>query len=190
MIYTVCYSSFYLVAKGDDEATRIKYAKKCCEHLFRTIYFAIAAFWGWYLLRDNKILYEGLGGPKDGTLMNVLLNGAPSILDSFDPALVEYSLYTFGFHFGNLIQHSIEDWGSTDFYEMLVHHVAANSLYFGYIYGNLISIGSVVAYLHDIADVPTNLGKVLSSTRFDKGALVVGLIMMALWGYTRIYMLP
>ena len=73
---------------------------------------------------------------------------------------------------------------------MFVHHLAANSLYFGYIYGNFITVGTVVAYLHDIADVPTNLGKVLSSSIFDKGALVIGLVMMVVWGYTRIYLLP
>ena len=73
---------------------------------------------------------------------------------------------------------------------MFVHHIAANSLYFGYIYGNLISIGSVVAYLHDIADVPANLGKTLSSTKWELPSLVVGLFLMVMWGYTRIYMLP
>ena len=73
---------------------------------------------------------------------------------------------------------------------MFVHHITANFLYFGYIYGNIINLGSVIAYLHDIADVPANLGKTLSATRFDKACLVTGIIMMVMWGYTRIYMLP
>ena len=103
VIHTVFYSTFLQVAKGDDEKTRMKYAKKSCEHLFRTIYFFSAAYWGWYILHTKDILYEGLGGPKGGTLMNVVKNGAPSVFDSFDPALVDYSLYTYGFHFGNLI---------------------------------------------------------------------------------------
>ena len=190
VIHTVFYSLFINVAKGDDEKTRIKYAKKCCEHLFRFIYFSTAAFWGWYVLHNNNFLYEGLGGPKGGTPLNMVKDGDPSIFDSFDPALIDYSLYTYGFHFGNLIQHFIEDWGSTDFYEMFIHHIAANSLYFGYINGNIITFGSTVAYLHDIADVPANLGKVLSSTRFELPSLITGLFLMVSWGYTRIYYLP
>ena len=73
---------------------------------------------------------------------------------------------------------------------MLVHHLTTASLYFGYIYGNLIKFGSVVAYLHDIADVPASLGKLLSSTIFPNASLVVGIVMMLLWALTRIYMLP
>ena len=73
---------------------------------------------------------------------------------------------------------------------MLVHHLTTSSLYFGYIYGNVIKFGSVVAYLHDIADVPTSLGKLLSSTIFPKAAMAVGIVMMSLWFLTRIYMLP
>ena len=73
---------------------------------------------------------------------------------------------------------------------MLVHHLTTSSLYFGYIYGNLIKFGSVVAYLHDIADVPASLGKLFSSTIFPIASLAVGIVMMSLWALTRIYMLP
>ena len=117
--------------------------------------------------------------------------GLKTIADtSYEPALVDYSLYTFGYHFGDLIQHCIDNRQSTDFYEMLVHHLAASSLYFGYIYGNLVKFGSVVAYLHDIADVPASLGKLLSASVFNNAAMVDGIIMMALWALTRIYILP
>ena len=51
-----------------------------------------------------------------------------------------------------------------DFQEMLLHHIAAFCLYFGYIFGNIHEIGAVIAYLHDIADIPANLSKALNST--------------------------
>ena len=104
--------------------------------------------------------------------------------------MIEYSLYTMGYHVGDLIQHCIENRQNTDFFEMLVHHLTTSSLYFGYIYGNVIKFGAVVAYLHDIADVPASLGKLFSSTIYPMASLVVGLVMMSLWALTRIYMLP
>ena len=104
VIHFIFYSPFLLVAKGDDEETRIKYAKKSCEHLFRFIYFGGAAYWGWYVLHTKDILWPWLGGPEGGNITNLIKNGGPvSVFDSFDPALVDYSLYTYGFHFGNLI---------------------------------------------------------------------------------------
>ena len=72
---------------------------------------------------------------------------------------------------------------------MLIHHLATNSLYFCYIFGNLVPFGSIVAYLHDIADIFANIGKVLSSTTCEIGAVIDGLIMIAIWAYTRCYLL-
>ena len=160
---------------------------KSCEHLYRALYFGTSAYWGWSILHKYNFLYAGIGGPKDGDLLNFGLN---TVFDSYEPALLDYSLYTYGFHFGNLIQHGFEDWNSSDFYEMLVHHIAANSLYFGYIFGNCINFGSVIAYLHDLADVPANLSKTLSSTKFTTPPLLSGILMIVTWGYTRIYILP
>ena len=113
-----------------------------------------------------------------------------NVFFKYDPALLDYSFYTFGFHFGNFIQHFFFDEHGTDFYEMLIHHLAANCLFFCYIFANCVPFGSVVAYLHDIADIPANAGKVLSSTTFEKFAIMVGISLMAIWGFTRCYLLP
>lgn len=74
--------------------------------------------------------------------------------------------------------------------EMMIHHLAANCLFFCYIFGNFITFGAIVAYLHDLADVPANLGKVLSSTTFEKFAMLDGIVLIICWGWTRIYILP
>ena len=73
---------------------------------------------------------------------------------------------------------------------MMIHHLVANCLFFCAIFGNIIHFGAVLAYLHDIADVPANLGKVLSSTTFEKAALVDGVLLMLSWAHTRIILLP
>ena len=72
---------------------------------------------------------------------------------------------------------------------MLIHHLATNSLYFCYIFSNLVPFGSIVAYLHDLADIFANMGKVLSSTTWETAAAVDGIIMIIIWGYTRCYLL-
>ena len=72
---------------------------------------------------------------------------------------------------------------------MLIHHMAANSLYFCYIFGGMTPFGSIVAYLHDIADIFANFGKVLSSTTFELAALLDGIILIIIWAYTRCYLL-
>lgn len=73
---------------------------------------------------------------------------------------------------------------------MMIHHLIANCLFFSYIFGNILQFGAVVAYLHDIADVPANLGKTLSSTTFEKAALLDGIWLMLSWAHTRIILLP
>ena len=59
-------SLFIHIAKGDDEATRQTYSVKAAEFTFRTIYFSFAMYWGWYSMKDSKVLVAGLGGPIDG----------------------------------------------------------------------------------------------------------------------------
>ena len=73
---------------------------------------------------------------------------------------------------------------------MMIHHIAANSLYFAYIFGNIVPFGSMIAYLHDLADIPANLGKVFSSTVYETISSVIGVWLMIFWGYTRIIILP
>lgn len=80
--------------------------------------------------------------------------------------MLDYSLYTYGYHFGDFIQHCFFDVRVNDFEEMLLHHIAAVCLYFCYIFGNVIPVGAVIAYLHDIADIFGRMSKGLNATVF------------------------
>ena len=90
----------------------------------------------------------------------------------------------------DLITHVFINERMNDFEEMLLHHMAAISLYFCYIFGNVLSIGSVIAYLHDLADILGKLSKCLNTTVYQKSSVVAFLLCVILWGYTRIYWLP
>jgi hypothetical protein len=73
---------------------------------------------------------------------------------------------------------------------MLMHHIAASGLLSIMVFGNGMSMGCTIAFLHDIADILVALTKGLSQTHFEKSAVVVFIIHMFVWGYTRNYLLP
>lgn len=105
----------------------------------------------WYLGGQNPL----------GSYRNLELN---TVFTTYPREILEYSLYTYGYHFSDIVQHVFVDERGGDFEEMLLHHIAANCLYFCYIFGNVVPIGAVIAYLHDIADIFGRLSKGLNAT--------------------------
>jgi len=102
------------------------------------------------VLKDTDWLPWYLGGQNNGQLVNTCKN-LPFL--TYNQDVLDYGLYTFGYHFGDMIHHLVIAERHGDFEEMLLHHIATSSLYFGYIFSNHIGIGSVIAFLHDIADI-------------------------------------
>ena len=113
-----------------------------------------------------------------------------TIYYEYDQALVDYSFITWGFHFQNFVQHLFFDERLNDFEEMLLHHIAANSLYFSYIFGNGLQLGSVIAYLHDLADIFSKSCKCLNATVMQNTSAAVFICCMLVWCWTRILSLP
>ncbi len=162
------------------------YTHKATECFWQALYFTFSALWGWSILRKDMVLPAYLGGQEGGSLTNF-----ESVLyPTYQEALINYSFVTFGYHAGNLFRHLFIDKREFDFHEMLLHHIAAFSLYFCYIFANHVPIGTVIAYLHDLADVPGNLSKGLSSTVFQNCGAVVFFCCIFTWFVTRIYALP
>ena len=77
-----------------------------------------------------------------------------------------------------------------DFVEMGLHHIVAMYLFGGCYLFNAWEIGSIVALLHDIADVTTGIVKCLAETRFGTATAVMFVTHMIIWAYTRLYLLP
>jgi ABC-type proline/glycine betaine transport system permease subunit len=80
---------------------------------------------------------------------------------------------------------------TSDFMEMLMHHIAAVSVLLCMVFSNWISIGCTIAYLHDIADITAGIAKFASQTRGHPAVLLLGALLpnMAVWAYTRNYLL-
>ena len=100
-----------------------------------------------------------------------------------------YTLITMGYHVGGLIHHFFTP-KKNDFLEMALHHIVAIYLFAGMYLINLWTIGSVIAYLHDIADITTNIVKPMSDTNSKYGVAIVFAIHMLIWGWTRLIVLP
>ena len=113
-----------------------------------------------------------------------------TIFLEYSSEVLDYSLYTYGYHFGDLIQHLFFDKHSSDFEEMLLHHIAAVSLYFCYIFGNVVPFGAVIAYLHDLADIFGRMSKGLNCLVYQDSSAVAFVMCMIVWFITRIYCLP
>lgn len=82
---------------------RIKYAHKACDKTYRTSYFIIAVFWGWYVLKDTPYLPYYLGGMAGGDYKNIDLE---TIYSEYPAPLIAYSFCTFGYHLQDMITHA------------------------------------------------------------------------------------
>lgn len=94
-----------------------------------------------------------------------------------------------GYHLGGLITHFIGT-RKNDFIEMALHHIVALYLFGGMYLFNIWEAGSAVAFLHDIADISTNCVKMLSETKDKKFLPWLFVTHMAIWFWTRLYVLP
>jgi sphingoid base N-palmitoyltransferase len=104
--------------------------------------------------------------------------------------VLDYGLYTYGYHFGEQVMHAIIDERHNDYAEMFLHHLATSSLYFGYIMANYLGIGTIIAFLHDTADIPAHLVKFQDATGQKTASKVTFAIVMLIWFWTRCLCLP
>lgn len=178
---------FELVAKvKDDPESRRRYAHKAARTAWGVVYFTTSATWGYMVLRDTNWLPWWMGGPPDGSINNLFVDPP---FDPCPPRVLEYALYTAGYHFGALAQNLFGE-RRHDFEEMCLHHIATCALYFGFVLGNLMGVGASIAFLHDLADIFVSAVKVSSSTHFDKITLVIFTSLMITWFVTRLNWLP
>ena len=78
----------------------------------------------------------------------------------------------------------------SDFIEMSLHHLVTLLLYgFSYLL-NMQEIGSTIAFIHDIADVLTNLAKVMAETIYWKLSAIPHGSNVFMWFYTRLVVFP
>lgn len=125
------------------------------------------------------------------------LGGRGTFMKHFDdfpypkhaPLLGEYLLITMGYHVGGLINHFFHA-RKNDFVEMALHHIVAIYLFGGCYLCNVWEGGSVIALLHDIADITTNLVKMSAESKYGTATAIIFVTHMIIWFYTRNLLLP
>lgn len=187
----IFYDHCYAHAKTKtDHATCHRYAKKGTRYIYQSIYFTVATVWGWYVLKDTTWLPWYLGGLNNGDLLTTARQfSRESPYMVYDKAIIDYSLYTMGYHVGGFIEH-VRDERHTDFAEMFLHHTATVTLYFGFITANCMTPGAVITYLHDIADITSSLTKFCECQGHSFATMFFFFTNMGLWAFTRLTCLP
>jgi ceramide synthetase len=182
---------FRSIVKGADSQNKKHNLAKATRYCFQTQYFFVSAVWGYLVLQPTQWLPWQLGG--SGTIEEAFERQI-SKFDKFPftkcPRQVEvYMLATMGYHCYGIVRDCVNE-KTSDFYEMLLHHIATCSLYFCSIFGNGLSIGSVIAYLHDIADIFVGVVKTLSTTDREFSTLLAFVSVLVTWLWTRLVVLP
>ena len=109
--------------------------------------------------------------------------------ETHPPQLKEYLLVTMGYHVGGFFTHFFSA-RKNDFLEMALHHIVAIYLFGGCYLFNVWNVGSIIAFLHDIADITTNIVKTFTETNYTKATAVVFVTHICIWFYTRNIILP
>jgi hypothetical protein len=152
--------------------------------MYKALYFLFATGWGYYVLKDQYYLPWYLGGSGDE---NRGFEEHPYPVHCH--GLKEYSLITMGYHVGGLITHFFST-RKNDFIEMGLHHIVALYLFGGFYLFNVWELGASIAFLHDIADITTNIVKALSESRDKIFVGIFFVLHMCIWFFTRNLCLP
>ena len=111
------------------------------------------------------------------------------VIPTAEPIRV-YFLMTFGYHILKTFEQVIAKVKRSDHIEMMLHHGLTVSLItFSYLV-NIIEIGVLVVYVHDIADMFGHFGKAFSDTHFKLVKYFNAVSMWGAWLYSRLIVFP
>jgi len=183
LFHSVLPEFFRPIVKGKDRVTREKLVCKSVDYAFELSYFVINVLGTWWLIKDSGYLPKGLGGTAETDYKQKWMTG----FYEFDEILVDYTIILHGYHFGSILNHIFIAEKKTDWWEMLIHHLVTNCLYFSSVMSNWLPFGVVVLFIHDASDLPLKIGKISSSTVYEKVSIAVIPILLISWFYMRIF---
>ena len=104
--------------------------------------------------------------------------------------LLTYSLFSVGYYIGDLVDTVLTNRDSSEFWEMLFHHILTITLLCGMIMQNQLRIGVIVSFIHNATDIMSNICRGSSQLRFPTITLVTFFINFVIWVYFRNIALP
>jgi hypothetical protein len=179
----------HLCKETKDPVKRENYIRKSCNSTAKFFYFLFSACWGYRVLKEADWLPREIGGSQD--LQAALSKAFVGTPFQTNPAgIVDYGLWTFGYHLSDLFMHVFQDQRRNDYEEMLLHHIVTATLNVGYLQANFTCIGTLITFNMDLADILVSLSQSFASTRFKPVTISVFLLMCVVWAWTRLYVLP
>lgn len=125
-----------------------------------------------------------MGG--EGALENGFVN-IPFL--KVDNIVLVYGLISFGHRIEALLKLLfVQKWGG-DFVEYLLHDMVTVFLFYGYIFSNFLPVGTVIAILHDVCDIPVHICKGSFALGRETVSAIFFLITQVFWVYFRFYCL-
>ena len=77
-----------------------------------------------------------------------------------------------------------------DFEEMLLHDISTNALFFGYIFSDMVPVGTMIAWLHDTTDIAFHIAKFANNSNWPDFAPLPFITGQLLWLYFRLGCFP
>ncbi len=158
---------------------------KAAKYIFKISYFCGINVVGYMVLKDAEFLPPSLLGSGDSFFS---FKNHPYV-ETWS-SLRYYYIISLSYHFDSFMVHILAK-PRKDFGEMFLHHfVTICLLVFSYI-SNYIRVGSLVLFIHDIAEIPACLTKMLVDLKGVTTLLLSSVTwLMISWFYTRCYIFP
>jgi acyl-CoA-dependent ceramide synthase len=161
------YPFYYSVCKEKKiEKDRVRRSTKASVQTFKAAYKLFSIVFGYIVLKDQDYFEVWLGGSGD---INNIWKDYPAY--KLPPYAKEYYQVLMGYHLGQLVLHLMEIRNpGNDFADMILHHFVTMGLVTLSYVTNVTAMGQVVFFIHDLADFPGAIIKVVSET--TAGSLV------------------
>lgn len=160
-------------------------AAKVERHLYDAINFSLSTIVAFYLCLDQDWMPWYLGGKGD-----LLKNGFVDLpFPKVDRMIPVFGFINLGYRIESLIL-TLSDTSKKDFQEMFLHDLVTIFLFFGYLFGYMLSIGTMIIIVHDLTDVPLHITKALNSTVYDRFVPFTFILSQLMWIYFRLYCFP
>uniref|UniRef100_A0A6A7FUM3 Ceramide synthase 6-like n=1 Tax=Hirondellea gigas TaxID=1518452 RepID=A0A6A7FUM3_9CRUS len=150
---------------------------KFIECAWQFTYYSSAFVFGVYVLYDKSWLYD----------INSCWDDYP--YSRLDSDVWWYYMISLGFYWSMTITHFIET-KRKDFYQMFFHHLVTIALMVFSFTCNFVRMGSLILIIHDIADVPLQMSKMLIYLKWKRSCDAVFAFFSVLWIITRCGVYP
>jgi len=151
---------------------------KFSESAWKFVYYVVFWIWGWQLVIGQDFFWK----------TKLCWIGWPNIPISDSYQMFYLSQLSFYIH--SFLAHLTIEVKRKDFWQMLIHHVAAAFLIFFSYYHSVYRIGGVLLVLHDVNDVFLELAKMANYASYQKLSSGSFGVTLASWFVTRIVVYP